>query len=504
MIRLLKKLTYKKVFSAYEKPFGHKLSRLSYSVYKKVRYFISKWYPLKEHEKFHFDNTSSLDRDSTDILDGIDKETLIKVEGKIDLKYLDLFDYLPKEDISMFKKNLKDYVKKNNIPKFSPYFSAEDDIRIDNIARFSDGLEFTRLNSIKIVGNQFLEDYASNLSVSIHNLSTSFLVVKYRFYISDKFNDELNNIFKKKFSPFTDISRRFDIPWYKPWRFGKAFLSGNDARYEEIYFKTNELKWNVYKEIKKAFGMNFSLLQYFPPSFLTFRTNIPINKEMIESDFWRSITKDYYPDFSKEMNLYVSWAETIGKYEGSNISAYCGGNSQDKSYLPEIAENRISDTYGVYLVANTMRRCAIRDMESWNKTISKAIMKSNPQKLLKVRNKIALESYHVYRFLDEFSGETLDNSDTDLLTNSFIKSGTLTSNSFEGIETSTKETKKQIDKLLELLNNSIEYRVSQSNRRLELLMALITIFSLLVAIVALTDFKIDLKTIIFEIKNLIN
>lgn len=43
-------LTYKKVFSKYERKFSHILARKTYSIYKKIRIGIEKWFPLKAFE----------------------------------------------------------------------------------------------------------------------------------------------------------------------------------------------------------------------------------------------------------------------------------------------------------------------------------------------------------------------------------------------------------------------------------------------------------------------
>ncbi len=487
----MNRLSYKKVFSAYEKSLGHNMSQFSYRVYKKTRLWFKKWYPLKEHEKYCFEFDDFIRENSSDIPEGIDKKTLEKVDAIIDLKYLDFFDYLPKEDIELFKNKLQDFVKKNDIPMYSAYITKEDSERINDMARYLDGPSFSRLNDIKMAKSEFLKEYAPQLTVSIHNLSTSFLLVKYRFYISEKFNHELNALYTRKFDPFTDVSRRFDIPWYKPWRFGRAHFTGDNARYKEIYLKISELKWKIFEEIDNTFKLYFSLNQCFPPTFATYRTNIPISIEMTQTDFWKSISEDYFPDYSKKYNLCIAWGAKLGKYEGLRISAYCGGKIDTNDNSPDIGEYYISNSYGVYIVASTMRRVAKRNMEVWNKEVSKAIRKSKSSTLLKVRNKVALELYYVYRFLNEFSGKTLDISDVDSFSNSVMKTGTMTSKSFKGLVTLVNETKKQIDLLLMFLNNSIEYRISQSNRKLEIIMAIITIISLLVAILALTDFKIN-------------
>ncbi len=487
----MKRLTYKKVFSAYKKTFSHKMSQISYKIYKKLRLWLSKWFPLKEHENFYFQDEYLIDKEPSDIPKGFDKDTLKEVDGRIDLKYLDFFDYLPKEEIDLFKDKLQYFVRNNDIPMFSSYLTKEDDQRINSMAKYVDGLSFSRLNDIKIAKNKYLKEYAPQLTISIHNLSTSFLLVKYRFYISDQFNNELNDIFKSKFESSTDVIRRFDIPWFKPWKFGRTYYTGDDARYKAVYLKISKLKWKIFKEINSSFKLYFSLDQIFPPTFATYRTNIPISFDMTQKSFWRSISRDGPCDYSEEYNLCIAWGDNHGEFEGLRLSAYCGGDISPENHLPDITEHYISDSYGVYMVASTMRKVAERDMALWNKEISKAIRKSKSSKLLKVRNKVALKLYYLYRFLNEFSGETIDKSDITSFYNPVIKTETMTSSCFNGITKFIHETKNQINLLLKLLDNSIEYRTSKSNMRLQLLMAIITIISLIVAVLALMDIKID-------------
>lgn len=74
----------------------------------------------------------------------------------------------------------------------------------------------------------------------------------------------------------------------------------------------------------------------------------------------------------------------------------------------------------------------------------------------------------------------------------------ISSRSLEGISKRTKETKTQIDNILKLLNDAAEYRSSESNIKLQWIMMVITILSLIVALCSINN-----STVINEIKNLI-
>ena len=80
---------------------------------------------------------------------------------------------------------------------------------------------------------------------------------------------------------------------------------------------------------------------------------------------------------------------------------------------------------------------------------------------------------------------------------SFIKKGSVSSRSLEGISKRIKETKVQIDNILKLLNDAAEYRSSESNIKLQWIMMIVTILSLFVAL-----YSIKSGDVINEIKNL--
>lgn len=247
----MSRLTYKNVFSRYEASFSHKLSQKAFSTYKSARLFFAKRHPLKEHERFLHDNFySPNDKKTSAMPKGYDYLTQQEVDGKLELKYIDFFDYLPKEDTGSFKKKLRKFARSNKVPPFSSYRTTQDDDRLDNMERYSDGFAFINLREIAFPHNDYLKKYASQINISVHNLSASFLVVKYKVYISGAFNDELQEIYKGTFEPFSDVMRRFGTPWYKPWKFGRSIYQSDDARYQVIYTKLSELKWEIYKELK--------------------------------------------------------------------------------------------------------------------------------------------------------------------------------------------------------------------------------------------------------------
>lgn len=492
----MKKLTYKNVFSKYETSFSHKLSRKAYSTYKSVRLFFSKRYPLKENEQYMLeDHYPPQFEKVTPMPKGFEYSTKQEVEGKNELKYVDFFDYLPKEDTASFKKALREFALSNKVPKFSFSQTREDEGRVDNMGRYIDGRAFSKLCDIAFSHNDYLEKYAPQINVSIHNLSASFLAVKYRVYISDLFNEELQDIYIREYHPSSDVSRQFNIPWYKPCKFGKSIYRSDDERYKTVYLKLSGLKWAIYKELKKYIKVYFSDDGMFPPVFTTYHTNIRPSSDRKELDFWYSIGLNHNFDCSQSYNLCVDWPERISENEGLVLSAFCGGDYKSTDYLPGIAEYECSEIYCVYMVASTIRRIAERDIAICNKKISKAIRKSGSAKLLKTRAKVEKKLYYSYRFISEFSGESIDMEDASAFRNSQMEDGSITELNLSSIAKQTLETKKQIDTILHLLDDSAEYQTAKSNMALQWFMMIITVLSLIVAVVALTGFQIDITNI---------
>lgn len=101
------KLSYSKVFDRYTMSFSDKLAELSYSLYKTLRLRVTRIFPLSENEKYRFDDDPFSKEESADMPQGFDYIKRESVDGFIRLDYIDLYDYLPKEDLPKFMKELK-------------------------------------------------------------------------------------------------------------------------------------------------------------------------------------------------------------------------------------------------------------------------------------------------------------------------------------------------------------------------------------------------------------
>lgn len=193
------------------------------------------------------------------------------------------------------------------------------------------------------------------------------------------------------------------------------------------------------------------------------------------------------PDYSNDLNICINWEEERTKNEGVVFSAYCGGNYKINECLPETAEYMISDTYSVYMVAESIRLVAEKDIATYNKKISKTVRKGKALSLLKLRSQVEQRLYYSYRFMSEFTGATIDKSDEKHFSNKVVKDSSITRICLEEIAKRVENTKKQIDVLLELLDDAAEFSAAKSNMALQWFMLVITLLSLLVAIAAISD-----------------
>lgn len=496
------KLSYKKVFNRYNISSSDHLAQITYSVYKKLRLLFSKANPLTENEKYMFSEKDYVSDTISDKMPlGYNYLKKENVEGVLKLDYLDIYDYLPKEDLPLFLKKVKRFASQNQVCQFSAYQNEKFFKRLENFGQYFDRSAFSNLSTIEIVRNGIAKDNSPLVTISLCNLSTTFLVVKYRFHVNKNFNDKLNEICKKDYKGNSSISRQFNVPWYKPKRFGRAFFDGNQIREKKLYELLSELKWGALQELRKYFTIRFFKDDMFPPVFETYSTNIRPNKDNVCIGFWDSVMFDRCADYSLIYNTSICWDYKSSNYEGYRLAAYCGGNYSNNDNIPEIAHNHISNEYAVYITACTLGSIAERDIAMCNKKISKTIKKANASSLLKVRVLVEKKLYYSYRFINEFSGKTIEQNDVKNFHHEFLKTGSISSRNFEGISKRVKESKEQIDNIFKLLNNAADYKSSESNIKLQWVMMIITFLSLFVALLSVFDGAIDMfdkiiKTII--------
>ena len=487
------KLTYKKVFSRYNVSLSDRLARKSFYYYKKIRSATSKLFPLSKKERIHFEDYNFEGRTSVEMPEGYNLLDNKIEDGYINLEYVDLFDYLPKENLSVFKKQLDKFVLKNRLFRYGGIYTKKEINRIDNIGKYYDNWHYTNLFTVELVHNSYIRKFSPMVSISLINLSSSYLVVMYRFCLSEEFNNQLNAIYKRKYDSFSEINRQINVPWFRFLKHGRAFYRGNDARARELYNYISLFKWKAFLELKHYFKIHFENNLLFPPIFETYSTNIRPSNSVEKLRFWDGIISGVSEDYSLKYNACVCWNYSHGEHEGMCLSAYFGGNYSNSSSLPEIALYSISQEYAVFLTADSFINIAKHDIAICNKKISSAINKSNASAILKLRVEVERKLYYSYRFVSEFSGNTINIDEIECFRSKFSKKSK-TKSRFEWVSTLTHDTKNQIDELLKILNDAADYNNAKSSMILQMIMLLIAAISLFVAIVALLNS--DLSAII--------
>lgn len=493
------RFTYKNVFSKYKKTLSDHMAELSYNTYKSIRMSFKSIWPLKPYEEHILEDAHFFHEAASPIPDGYSLIDKRNEPGYVNLEYIDFFDYLPKEKIASFKRWYKKCFRRYGSAPFSGGRSNKDFDKLDNWGQFSDNTAFSNLGTIKLTSSNNIGYDCSQMSISFRNLSSTFVIVKYRFYVTPEFNKRLNAICSTPYQGKTEAYRPFGVPWYRPRKFGRSIIEGDNVRQEEYYKLLSDLKWRAFKEIRKSFTVQFAADQVFPPIFETYSTNIRPHKDNEKRGFWHSILFGVITDYAPEYNACVCWDYEGGKREGMRLAAYCGGNYSMHSHLPEIAQHELADFYAVYMVASTLRRVANSNISESNKAISNVIRKGRTSKILKTRVAVERKLYYSYRFVSEFSGDTIDYSDVKELKSDFFqnekeKSSTILC--FKGISSRVTEIKELIDGILKLLDDAAEYRSSEANMLLQWIMLVLTVLSLLVAILTIITSESDYLKII--------
>lgn len=494
------RLTKRKVFDKYNKSLSHYRDNIIFKIYKLLRLRLSKIFPLSNTENILLESHDNhFMRESVPMPSGIDHVTGQSEDGYLKLEYIVLFDYLPKEKLDQFIKSIKQYTKENTLNPLRTYESPLETLKTPWIKSCYDDFAQSSLTSVKFVDSP-LSEYFSDMDIFIYNLSSSFLIVSYRFFLQETTQNKFNALCKRQYVGCSDSFRAFDMPWYKPLLFRQSLASGNQVRERAVYQFLTTLKWNAYQSICKSFRVYFSKNNMFPPTFECYRTNIPPDSTNANLPFWYSVMFQPLTDYAPERNLCVNWGYDESLHEGMRLAAYLGENDfayKGTSHL----HYSISDYFAGYLVSNTMIKIAERKIADCNRKISKMIHKSSSAKILKLRVKIDQELHHLNRFTMEFSGKSIRSDIASIFCSDFFsEKNSFTASNFKYLPNAVKNAAQMISNTTRLLDNAAEYRNAKSNMTLQGWMAFVTVLSLFAAIVAVgIDNWITFFTCVFSL-----
>ena len=419
------------------------------------------------------------------------KNTIEK--GRITLEYLDLYDFLPKENFQQFKRKIVKYRRKNEQAPFSFFMTAEEFEEINRLENFSDWQVFQNIITCKIKKNQRLSECCTQVLIQAMSLSPTYLIVKYRFFASRKFNDKLNEIITKDYKGHFDTIRPAFMDWHHPWHCFYTFYDGNYERRKEVYDYLGSVKWLMYNEVQSNFKCYFGEEGEFPPCFETYKTNIRPSLRKSHSDFWRSILIDERAmEYSVNLNMCIAW-DFSSQNAPQKIQAIqgCGDNSSQGIMMSEI-----SSEYAEYLVAKTFNEVARKWMTICTREIGRELKKAKSKSILKTRLKIEKKLYYSKRFITEFESDLKECSATKRFEPAVLhgnkgsfRRNSFTESAFDSIGDYTQKTAKMIDDVIghfdtvaESNNTYFGYKIAK--------------YALWIAIITL------IITILFEIKNI--
>ena len=443
---------------------------------------LKNWYDTYEEFIEYHQNNLVL---ATPVPNGYNFKKQRDEEGYVNLEYIDLYDFLPKEKFQQFKKHIIDYRRQNEQSIFGTYMTAEDFKKIDRLENFSDGQSFYNIITCRIKKNRQLSNYCSQVSIKIMSLSPTYLIVQYRFFMSKSFNRDFNEIINKDYQGYFDVIRPAYINWIKSWRVSYTFYSGDDERKQKVYDFMGRAKWMMYTEIASNFGCSFGEESEFPPCFETYRTNIrPSTKR--DLGFWESILLDRWSmEYSMELNMCISWGFS-SRNEPRKIQALQGINGDSFG----IMMSEISSEYAVYLVAMELNEIARKWMTICNRAIGKELKKVKSKSILNTRLKIEKRLYYSRRFIVEFESDLKNCCTTKRFTPATLygegksfKRKSFTAQKFNSVDSYTQKTAKMIDNVINHFDTVAESNNTYFNYKIAKFALWIAIFSLMLTII---------------------
>ena len=470
----MKPLLFKKVFNAYHLGCKNKLGHLVYHIYIIYLRIKERITSLSKVESFHLNQDKDYSDSSLPLPKNNDGQ-----DAHVELYYLDFFDYCPKENINEFINQIKRVIA--NSPR--TIYSSQTDERIDSIKNLQNATDNYYMMNLKPIEVD-KEEWFDSFSLSIFNLSSSMISIKYSFNISDAFNDRLSEIINKNFSPDTSPLIHIQDKWFKPSSFGIRFLDGDYLKNKELYDLDSKLKWSCYKYLNKRFSLFFIHDGLFLPSFSVYYTDIDLADQSKESVDWIHCYFGFERDYSQDYDAMIC----VKERNQNAFSALIGGYTEEYNSDRSIVLNAIDENYVVPVVAETIS-ALIHDLGiKYSKKIAKRIQYKLAGSLLKLRIKIEKTVYYPYRFISEFTGNNVMLDFINKLTCvPFPKIEAYSIRRYSNVSNRIEQSKKEFDLVLKNLDDAVVYANYKNNNRIQFLMLFITVLSLLVTSLSIND-----------------
>ncbi|MGN0004640.1 MAG: hypothetical protein ACI37Z_01495 [Candidatus Gastranaerophilaceae bacterium] len=482
------KMKYKDYFGKYEDGFQQKITNILYRFYVKNRRKFISIKPLKTHEELFLRERLFFKDQSDDVPTGYNYDKNQVEKPYINLEYIDIVDYIPKEKLTKFKKEIKKYSKSHK--SGLPIFDVRDiNGQINFISKLNSYESFSSIGTFAVDKTDPMFEFITGFEISLHNLSNTFCAVKYRCHINKEINVKYNKIINSYYKSEITPHKLYSKPWHKISFYSLSMSTGNQTRKKTLYLYTAQIKWQLIKHITRNFTTYFSRDKLAFPIFETYSTNIRPKIERMD-DFWESVPFGNEVDYSFEYNSCICMNPNGFEDDENTIIAYCGGSYKNENFGPGIFMYDISDSYIAYLAAEGMNQVLSNNTERYNTEISNAITKPTTMRLLKKRMNMKKDLFYSYRFACEFDGNSLDYSYNNTLKNGY-NDFSFKKIYFDECVKKTHQNKYNVDNLLDLLNTLTEYSSGRANFMLQVIMAIITVLSLVVAIIAIKQSNIQ-------------
>ena len=446
--------------------------RHAFTIYKSFRLKLKRIVPLSSWQRHLWEQRSFIADSHKNCPTTWHKDDAPNFE----LKSICFTELIPKESIPLLLKQLKRLQKRHGKFHFPPSLGAS------HLARntiYGDSSFHVPLDTFTLRENDKLSHFAQQINFRIIGLSSSFACLVITAHLSDKMTKRLSQYAVLNVEDKEYLSGYDELHWYHFAKLGRGTIAGLVHKKETINQVIQDTAWNILHPISKTIrSMHFSSNKQLPPYICMFDTNISGNANR---GFWSSIgVHNHICDYGPDGSYCIAWRNECPFFihnKAHNVS--CLESALDisilKPHLPDM------------LAVDSLCRYAAAEVRTLLPQFTDHVLRAKKRltKLLKLRTELDSKVYYSLRFLNEVKSYT--SADYSQYFNSIIRSG---DNLYQRqIAENTNETADNTYKLYteasELLKNRINFRNEVHNHRLQRFSILLSIFSLIVAILAI-------------------
>lgn len=388
------------------------------------------------------------------------------------IEFIHMVDYIPKEDMGRFCKEINKFKKKHvgfNFPV------DEDDTIM--LGTFIPGSFLQPLYSIGIKETSPLYKYISGIYIGFQELTTSLNTVIYTIQMKENIVEAWNKIFLDEFDDYYYLDDS-NLKWHQFWKMGWSCYAGDAYKQAFIDDCVKSLKWNVLKILKKTMTIHLAGEDGVLPSINVYKTNIDGNSS---ERFWYSINvkSPRMCDFIKDHSGCINWANSKGELD----YIYRENGRRNIFSIPM----DIRYYYSQYLIRNAILNDTYIKVGKYMEIMKVFNEKWHPlKKWLSFKTDAVKETLYYERFYNEQKPVMYDVSDFEHMFLNYNKgtksiSEEVIKEQYEEIQ----EASEVLKQTTEYISTNIESRNSSENYRIQRQTMILTFLSMTVATLAL-------------------